>query len=322
MGRMKTKRDVNAWLLAVVIRIIFALLQMFPIEWNLQTARLLARLWIWLSPRHRDRALAHLQASFGDAFTPVQLKRLAERCLASWTMFAVEVACMPRLINRFTWSRYIRLVNCEELIELIVGGRGLILVTGHYGSFELIGHFLASLGLPIAAVMRPFDNVYLNEYLVSTRRTHGLRLLDKKGAMTEAEEILESGAMLAFIGDQDAGRKGIFVEFFDRPASTYKSIGLLAMATGRPIVVGSARRRGIQAQYDFMVERIIHPDDWADKPDPLRWITQSYTAGIEQFVRQAPEQYLWIHRRWKSRPDGAGRRPSREVLPSPAAARG
>jgi KDO2-lipid IV(A) lauroyltransferase len=227
---------------------------------------------------------------------------MAERCLASWTMFAVEAACLPRLISPFTWTRYIRLVDFEEVLRIMLGGQGAILVTGHYGSFELMGHLLAALGFDVVAVMRPLDNVYLNRFVVQSRRTNGLTLLDKKGAMQTAEQIARDGALLGFIGDQDAGRKGLFVDFFGRPASTYKSIGLLAMATGAPIIVGYARRRGTVARYDIGVQRIIRKEEWEGQDDPLRWITQAYTYAIEAIAREEPEQYLWFHRRWKSKP--------------------
>ena len=202
--------------------------------------------------------------------------------------------------NGFDWK--LRALQGPSKPHSTIEGKSLILVTGHYGSFELMGHVLACLGLDVAAVMRPLDNVYLNRFVVQSRRTHGLTLLDKKGAMYRARNLLAGGSLLAFIADQDAGRKGIFVGFFGQPASTYKSIGLLAMTTQSPIVVGYTRRRGNGAQYDVAVQRVIHPHEWADKDDPLTWITQTFTSAMEAFIRVAPEQYLWIHRRWKSQP--------------------
>ena len=284
------------------VRAVFAVMQVFPIEWNLRTARLLARAWIRVSPRHRKRAVEHLQQSLGNRYSPAQIQGMADRSLESVTMFAVEAVCLPRLISAFTWSRYIQLVNFDEALRVFLNGRGAVLVTGHYGSFEVMGHLLAAIGFDTAAVMRPLDNAYLNEFIVSSRRTHGLTLLDKKGAAAEAEQRLRDGSLVAFIGDQDAGRKGMFVDFFGRPASTYKSIGLLAMAAKVPIVVGYARRRSNAARYDVGVQRVIYPREWETQDDPLRWITQTYTLAIEEFVRAAPEQYLWIHRRWKSTP--------------------
>ncbi len=253
-------------------------------------------------PRHHLRALEHLRMAYGDTIAESELERLAAHCLESTAMFAVEALCLPRLITASTWPRYIRCTNESELIRTMLSGSGCILVTGHYGPFELPGHFLAALGFHAVAVMRPLDNVYLNRYLVHTRKMHGLSLIDKKGAMKSAERVLKEGAALGFVGDQDAGRKGQFVDFFGQSASTYKSIGLLAMSTGRPIAVGYARRIGDRAQYEIGIERMIHPQDWEQQDDPLLWITQAYTQAIENIVRKDPAQYLWIHRRWKSKP--------------------
>jgi KDO2-lipid IV(A) lauroyltransferase len=92
------------------------------------------------------------------------------------------------------------------------------------------------------------------------------------------------------------------VPFFGRLASTYKSIGLLAMQHQVPVIIGYARRRGDLFDFDIGVTDIIYPEDWQSQSEPLRYITQRYTRGIETFVREDPTQYLWIHRRWKHRP--------------------
>jgi len=121
-------------------------------------------------------------------------------------------------------------------------------------------------------------------------------------------EISSSGATLCFIADQDAGRKGIFVDFFGRKASTYKSIGLLAITNHIPIGVGYSRRVGNRFFFEIGVNRVIMPEEWADKEDPLRWVTQEYTKAIEQFVRDDPSQYWWLHRRWRHQPKHKSRK--------------
>ena len=130
----------------------------------------------------------------------------------------------------------------------------------------------------------------------------GQQILDKKGAAQYMEKIISSGATLCFIADQDAGRKGIFVDFFGRKASTYKSIGLIAVTNNIPIVVGCSRRIDNLFRFEIEVNRIIVPEEWADKDKPLEWITAEYTKAIEEFIREDPSQYWWLHRRWKHRP--------------------
>lgn len=297
---MKERRGMTAWAQYALFRIVSALLNLFPINLNLKTARLLSRGWRLLMPRHRERAIRHLEMAMGNALTPEQRARIADECLAHWTMFAVELLCAPRLISRATWHHYLTPRDLHEPLRMALSGRGAIIITGHYGNWELLGHLIACFGLPIAAVMRPLDNVYLNDYLVRNRATHGLKLLNKSGATAQAEALLRQGYLVGFIADQDAGRKGLFVNFFGRPASTYKSIGLLAMHTRVPIIVGYARRTGSTFHYEVVAKRIIHPEEWESQPDPLRWITQTYTEQIEIIARCDPTQYLWIHRRWKS----------------------
>jgi KDO2-lipid IV(A) lauroyltransferase len=132
----------------------------------------------------------------------------------------------------------------------------------------------------------------------------GQRIIDKRGATKEVTELLARQGTVGFIADQNAGPKGIFVDFFGRKASTYKSIGLLAMEYNVPVVIGYARRIGHRFRFRVGVTDIIWPEDWKLQDNPLHYITQRYTAGIEKFVREEPGQYLWVHRRWKSRPRG------------------
>jgi KDO2-lipid IV(A) lauroyltransferase len=301
MWRRRLNTD---YLLYIVLRFGAMIFLMFPVDWNLATARWMGRIWFRLRKRDRDRAREHLRLAYGDALEESRIRWLTLRCMQQLTMMVMEMLFTPRLINEWTWPRYVRLRNIEQALDALTSRRGAILVTGHYGSWELSGFLLATMGFPIVAVMRPLDNPYLNSYLMDIRARRGLRLLYKKGASQNADEVLSGGGVLAFIADQNAGHKGLFVDFFGCKASTYKSIGLLAMHHQVPIIVGYARRVSDRFRYEVGVNRIIRPQEWAGRPDDLEWITQEYTRAIEDIVREAPEQYLWMHRRWKSRPRG------------------
>jgi len=311
---MKSKTGVKAWLLYALVRVALCVVQMFPIEWNLRTARLIARIWIRVMPRHLERAIAGLKHAYGKEYSDEKIKEIAEKSLENVAMFAIEAVCIPRMITTSTWPRYIQLRQVDELMRMLLSNRGAILITGHYGSFEIMGHLLAAVGYSMVSVMRPIDNYLLNNFLVRTREIRGMKLLNKKGASAEVATLLEEGSLVGFVADQDAGRKGVFVDFFGQPASTYKSIGLLAMSTNRPIAVGYGRRRGNHAKYEVGVARIIMPEEWRDKPDPLRWITQAYTSALEEVIREEPTQYWWLHRRWKSKPRVRAAKSSQENI--------
>lgn len=308
----KPREPAIDYLVYLAVRVVAMLFQMFPINANLRTARLIGWVWYYLIPRHRERARTHLRAAYRGTLPDREMDRIALRSMQQMVMMAMEALFTPRLINEWTWSRYVRLGHIRPALELLLDRKGVILLTGHYGNWELLGFTLTALGFPIVAVMRPLDNPYLNSFLLDVRAKRGLRLLYKKGASLSADEILDSGGTLCFIADQNAGHKGEFVEFFGQPASTYKSIALLAINHHVPIVVGYARRLSDRFDYEIGCTRVILPSEWADRDDELHWITQEYSRALEQIVREAPEQYLWIHRRWKSQPKPKNRKPSAE----------
>jgi len=301
MARRNRKLD---WLVYILVRWAAMIFGMFPIDANLRTARWMGSLWYRVMGRHRRRAESHLRLAFGDQLTDAQSARMARHSMEQMAMMAIEVLMAPRLINEWTWPRYVRLGRMQDVIDVCLSDRGVILLTAHYGNWELVGFMLATLGFPITAVMRPLDNPYLNAYLMDVRARRGLRLLFKKGVSRSAGEILDAGEVLGFIADQNAGHKGLFVDFFGLKASTYKSIGLLAITHDVPIAVGCARRTSKRFRYEIECNRVIRPEDWRGRDDPLTWLTQEFTHAIEEFIRTAPDQYLWIHRRWKSRPRG------------------
>jgi len=290
------------WLTYIAVRIIGMILQMFPINLNLKTARLMGWIWYRIMRRHRERAKEHLRLAYGSELDQEQIEQMSLQSLQQLTMMAVESIFTPRLINEWTWPRYVKLKNIDQALDALLSERGAIMLTGHYGNWELLGIMLTAIGFPITAVMRPLDNPYLNDHLMDVRARRGLKLLYKKGAAQSADEILSSGGILCFIADQNAGRKGEFVDFFGQKASTYKSIGLLAMEHNVPVIVGYARRLSPNFEYEVGCNRVIMPSEWKKHQNELHWLTQEYTRAIEMFVREAPEQYLWIHRRWKSQP--------------------
>jgi KDO2-lipid IV(A) lauroyltransferase len=284
----------RAWMLVI---------NCFPIEANLVTGRLCGAIWWNLMRRHRERAMDNLRPALGDRYTEAELRRIARRSFEHFAqLYLVELAMAPRLVNPWSWSRYVELHELGPALRVLLQGRGAIMVTPHFGNYELLGYTIARLGLPLVAVMRPLDNPLINEHLLTARAAGGLTLLYKKGASAAATDVLAGGGALCFIADQDAGRKGIFADFFGRQASWYKSIGLLAMQYRVPIIVGSAARTRRGFHYRIDVERIIEPAEWEPQPQPLQWVTDAFAKGLEEAIRRHPEQYLWVHRRWKTRP--------------------
>jgi Kdo2-lipid IVA lauroyltransferase/acyltransferase len=300
----KPRNELIDWLQYVALRLVSMMLHCWPVDWNMAGAALLGDVMYGVDKRHRERALGNLRRSFPDMPEETR-KRMARESMRHLFMLFVEVLFTTRLIRIDTWAKRAELENFRETLGLMLTKhQGLIMLTGHYGNWEILGYILATLGFETTSIARPLDNPYVNEWLLGVRERRGQRILAKKGATEEIPGILQSGGAVGFIADQNAGSKGIFVDFFGRKASTYKSIGLLAMEYQVPVIIGYARRIGQKFHYKIGTQDIIYPADWKDRDDPLRYITQRYTSAIEAFVREDPGQYLWVHRRWKSRPKG------------------
>ncbi len=299
--KKKKHNPVLDWLLYVAVRIVVVFLSLFPIETNLAFARILGRLLWKYYGRGRQRALDNLHASFPEE-SEQWIHQTGRRSFEHLVMLTIDVLFTPRLVCKDNWRHYSRFKNAEYIKWLMKERKGLLMVTGHYGNFEIIGYLMGLFDFDTYSVARPLDNKYLNRYLYGVRQRRGLKLIDKKGAAKLMPEIMRAGSTLGFIADQDAGKKGIFVDFFGRKASTYKSIGLLAITYNLPIVVGYCRRIDNRFFFEFKRTRLILPQEWADKADPLEWVTAEYTKAIEGFVREDPTQYWWLHRRWKTRP--------------------
>ncbi len=288
----------------LALRLFAMFVHMFPVRRNYRTARWMGELLWRIDRRHREIACRHLRLSFPD-WPEQRVRRVARKSMANMIYLGLEVLLTPRLITARRWNRHIRTRDMTETLRyLLARNTGMIMLTGHFGGFEVVGYTMATLGFSTVSVARPLDNRYVWEYMVGLLEGTGQSFLYKTGAMGSIATVLDQRGTISIVADQDAGRKGMFVNFFGRPASTYKSIALLAIRHDVPIVVGYGKRLSDRFEFEMGVSRIIYPAEWADKDDQPRWITQEFTRSLEDIIRQAPEQYIWTHRRWKHRPDG------------------
>ncbi|MDY7011584.1 MAG: lysophospholipid acyltransferase family protein, partial [Planctomycetota bacterium] len=302
MARLRNKYIDYLQYLGVRLFDMFA--HMFDVQTNYRTARWVGELLWRIDRKHRRIACEHLRLSFPD-WHEARIERIARKSMYNMAYLALEVLFTPRLITPNRWRRHIRPKNIAESVRLLIRQEtGMILLTGHFGNWEIAGYVMATLGFPTVSVARPLDNPYINDYLMGVRERTGQSILHKKGATSSASDILQQRGALAFIADQDAGRRGLFVDFFGRPASTYRSIALLARQYDTPIAVGYGKRLSDKFEFEVGIKRVIHPSEWAGREDEITWITREFTRELEEIVRSAPEQYLWVHRRWKHRPDG------------------
>jgi len=286
----------------VAVRFFVCVLQMLSLPAACRVADALAWLIFRLDRRHRQVAQDNLCHAFPDQFTAVQRTELVRQVYAHFCRLLIEIIHMPRRLHTHNWKRYVNLAEVKILVDRLLSNRPLMFVTGHFGNWEMGGYVLGLLGMKTHAVARPLDNPYLDDFLRQFRERTGQRLLAKKGDFDQMQAILAKGGVIGTLGDQDAGQRGLFVDFFNRPASTHKAIALLALEFNVPLLVVHNRRTGGPLEYEVRLEDVVLPEEYAGAPDAVRAITQRFTLALERGIRLAPEQYFWLHRRWKHQP--------------------
>jgi KDO2-lipid IV(A) lauroyltransferase len=320
--------------LAGVFRGVLSVPLIVPVDRAGEVARAAARAFATsrINRKKFPRALNNLR----DAYPDWDEDRVRATAIAAYEhlfQLGVEILYAPRLITEEGFTRHLGLSRITEGARRLIEGGPVVLITGHCGNWELIGYAVSMLGFPMQAVYRPLDLKPLDAWMRDTRQRQGLTLVSKFGAMKTLPPALRAGVPIGLVADQNGGERGVFVPFFGRLTSTYKSIGLLAMQANASIACGMARRlspgepdpdappgapnapasriparRGIHAtgqasmRYSAEVVDSFGPDDWTQHPDPLFYLTARYRRAMELMIRKAPEQYLWMHRIWRSRP--------------------
>jgi len=190
----------------------------------------------------------------------------------------------------------------EAFRAALAEGRGLVLVTGHLGSWEVGGAALSAREIPVVAVAKPMANRRFDADLIATRERLGMEVVDTGAAPKRVLRALQEGRVVALVADQNAGANGLFVPFFGEVASTHRGPALFAVRSGAPVFVGTCvALPGGRHRYRVVLERVHAPDTGDAERDVLR-LTEAHTALLEEAVRRAPEQYFWQHKRWKTRP--------------------
>ncbi|MGH7368733.1 MAG: lysophospholipid acyltransferase family protein [Candidatus Rokuibacteriota bacterium] len=279
---------------------------LFPIGWllahlpsvvGLAVGRRLGDLLWWALPRRRAVALDNLQRSFGGEQSAAEIRRLGRRSFQHAGMNLVE-ACRYFLRPTDVMLSRIRVEGREHLQTAAAHGRGVLILTAHYGNWELLAAAHGLIGLPLSFVTRPLDHPLLDDLADRFRRRSGAELITKRQAVREALGALRRQRMVGILLDQNATRaEGVFVPFFGSPASTSKGLALLALRTGAPVVPVFLRREPA-GRHCMEVGAPLPPP-----PDGLvTTYTTTFNRVIEATIRRAPEQWLWMHDRWRTRP--------------------
>ena len=269
---------------------------------------LLGDLLYFISSKRRSIAVENLRHAFENDKNEDEMKTLARKSCRSFIFTFLEMIKLRHVFSQPDAMQRLR-VTTDNLDTLFQKAKkihdqsgGCIFVTPHIGNWEVLPHASARAGIPLAIVVRPLDNVYLEKLIYANRTSSGQVIIPKRNALMVLQKTLQSGTSIGILPDQSTA-KGISIDFFGRKATATPVPAMLAITYNRPIVVVAACRKNEDYRYEGFVSDPIWPGEYSSEKAEIFRITEEMTRSMESIIRRYPEQYLWIHNRWKTYKD-------------------
>lgn len=295
------RKRIKNWLLFRLITSLISFLNFLPRSTAIFLGGSLGRLAYLIIRDAKKRTITNLSRAFGKRFDKKELRRLGSRVFAN---LGKNVADAVRL-GKMSWEDVENITEIEGLEHFDAAyktGKGVIGVTGHIGNFELIAAYFSLRGYRMSVVGRELYDPRLDRLLVRNRESVGLENIPTSRGVKPIMRALKAGRFLGVLADQDSTRvRGVFVNFFGRPARTPAGPGLLSYKTGSPIIPMAILREG-KNRYKIVVKPRVQLGVSGDREQDLIDVTQEYTSVLESIIREHPAQWLWMHDRWKSKP--------------------
>jgi len=247
----------------------------------------------------RGEVQAALQRCFPEK-TPADVRAVADGMYRHLGTLLIE-GLRTGHMDLAALSEEVDFSGFDKGMQILSQGRGLIVLTAHVGNFELLAMLAALKGAPLTVITKALKPKWLNDWWIETREKFGVKMLPARNSYRYCQETLKANGVLGFILDQNMKRnRGIFVNYFGRPACTSPGLAILSAQTLSPVLPVFMLREP-DGRHRVHVFDPLPPPERTDK-EAIRQATQAYTTIIEQFVRAHPEQWIWLHRRWRTQP--------------------
>ncbi|MCB0354299.1 MAG: lysophospholipid acyltransferase family protein [Bdellovibrionales bacterium] len=295
-------------LVTLLVRLFLGILNFLPFRLAVSVTEILFRSVLFLRPSLTAVAEKNLKIAFPD-FGAEERKTLLRESISAHSRLIVDSARLARYDK--TWvSKHLEFENQAAFEALKKNHKtGVVVATGHLGSFELLAHGAALLGFPLAFVVRNFAIEALDQWWISIREAHGNIVLNRSGALKRAIRLIRDGTDVAFLFDQNVTRNlAVFPKFFSQPAAVTRAVAVTVLKTGAPLIVAGLVRTGEQNHKivwkQCQTEDVIHNETLSHETK-VEQITARASTLFEGFVKLSPAEWFWFHRRWKTRPTEA-----------------
>ncbi|MBW2203323.1 MAG: lysophospholipid acyltransferase family protein [Deltaproteobacteria bacterium] len=297
----KDNGTLSIWIYRALYGVVW-LISLIPFRVGQSLGRTLGNILAVVLKRRIKASLNNLRYVFGDIMSGAELIELNGRIVAHFAQMLFEVPHILRL-NRTNLNRYVIFENEDALSQAIKKGRGVFMLTGHFGNWELMSAAMAlRFNVKGAVVVRPADFAPVDRLLTSLRSRFGTEIIAKKRAMKKLLAAKKENKVIGILLDQNVDwYEGVFVPFLGKSACTNKGLALVALRTGSPVIPAFSVRQP-DGRYRVMFEDEVSLLKTGDKIKDIEENTALFTQIIGKYVSQYPDQWFWFHKRWKTRP--------------------
>ncbi len=294
------RKRIKRWLVYVFVlffvRVLWSVNRLTAIRLTL----LIGRIAFYLAKGARNRTIRHLTLAFGTEKSPKEIRGLARQVFLNLAVSAADAIRLPILVEQGLNS-FVTVEGFHHLKNAHAKGKGTILLSGHFGNWELLGAWLVQNSIPLKVIGRPAYDPRLDEMLVDIRNKTGYTNIPRGNSSRQIIRSLKLGYALGLLIDQDTKVQGVFANFFGRPAHIATSPVILSQRFGAPIVPICIRlRKDLSYHVDCGEELSL--ENTGDEKRDLIVNTQKCSDVYEGIIRRFPDQWVWMHRRWKKQP--------------------
>ena len=288
-----------AYIIYLLLKGFSLIVNLLPENFSLWIGRQLGNGMYHVDLEHRKVAIQNLHIAFGQEKSESEIQGIARRTFQNLGMMAVEFFRIPKMDAEMFKER-VKIEGLEEALKLLEKKKGALLLIGHFGNWELMGLMSKVIGNPIMVIAKPMKkNRWVDEFITKIRNASGLEVIPNVKASRKVMKALSQNRLVGILIDQRAKRsEGVWVDFFGRKAPSTPALAVLGMRTGAPILPVFMIRNGFQ-KHRLLIQEPLQLVNTGDVNKDVETNTQLINHTLESMIRQYPDQWFWVHRRWE-----------------------
>lgn len=291
-------RPIKRFSIYLIVRLTAFILLLVPIRFAVFLGGSLGFLLFYLIKSQREPAIENLKNAFKNEKAESEIYRIARKVFFNIGKSAAEFISFPK-INKYNIDKFVKATGLEKLDKALEDKKGVIILSCHLGNWELSAAYVGLKGYHSNAIVRPLRYERFDRLVNSFRISKGIGIIGRDSSFKKILSLLKANEIVGILPDQDIDSvDGVFVNFFNQPAYTPKGPVALAMASGAPIIPIFCIREN--NTHNLIIESPIKLEITGDREKDIIVNTQKWTDVVEKYIRQYPEQWVWMHRRWKT----------------------